>query len=263
MNLDRSISNLSKRIDRLDSLNADNNDSNRWRGKEIIPLSEWIQLRETPYVLECFPDDYDEFRTFLTESDLIESDEETRKWYSDYLDLMDYKRNSNYGKSKCFHCLLSPGGDDPIFIGINRLVAKGLEDDKSDKTNKSPVYPCRIENRFECPYEKGKESDTRFNVDDLFELASMAFAVEIALAVARKDSSGIQIKNKEDLYQALTNLEMFVVVLEQGLDYISSDKEMFEDKSCFEILKKGNRDKIVDYFTNVKDKVKLEELIFY
>ena len=57
----------------------------------------------------------------------------------------------------------------------------------------------------------------------LFELGKMAFAVEIALAVARKDTSTIQIKNKQDLYQVLTNREMFDMVLEQGLDYVLSD----------------------------------------
>ena len=135
MNLDRSISNLSKRIERFDSSNGDGNDSNHWRGKEIIPLNDWIQLRGTPYALQYFPDDFDRFHTFLTESELKDSDEQTRKWYSDYLDLMEYKRNPNYGRAKCFHCLLSPERDDPIFIGINRLVAKGLEDNKDDNKN--------------------------------------------------------------------------------------------------------------------------------
>ena len=50
----------------------------------------------------------------------------------------------------------------------------------------------------------------------------MAFVVEIALAVARKDTSNIQIKDKQDLYQALTNREMFDAMLEQGLDYVLS-----------------------------------------
>ena len=127
MNLEKSISNLSKRIERFDSFDGDGNDSNHWRGKEIIPLNDWIQLRGTPYALQYFPDDFDRSHTFLTESELKDSDEQTRKWYSDYLDLMEYKRNPNYGRTKCFHCLLSPEGDDPIFIGINRLVAKGLE----------------------------------------------------------------------------------------------------------------------------------------
>ena len=126
MNLERSINNLSKRIDRLDSLDGHGNDSNHWRGKEIIPLNDWIHLRGTPYALEYFPDDFDNIQTSITEEELKDSDDQTRKWYSDYLVLMEHKRNPNYGRTKCFHCLLSPEQDDPIFIGINRLVAKGL-----------------------------------------------------------------------------------------------------------------------------------------
>jgi len=91
----------------------------------------------------------------------------------------------------------------------------------------------------------------------------MAFAVEISLTVARKDTSAIQIKNKQDLYQALTDREMFDMVLEQGLDYIFSDKEIFEDTFRFDQLQKCNRDKIVDYIMNLKDKIELEELRFY
>lgn len=260
MNLERSINNLSKRIERLDS-GSDDNDSNHWRGKEIIPLDEWIQFRGTHYALQYFPDDFDKCQTFLTEEELKDSDGQTRKWHSDYLDLMEHKRNLKYGKSKCFHCLLSPETDDPIFIGINRLVAKGLEEDES-KSN--PIsYPCSVVNRFECPYEKGKVSDAKFDVDDLFALANMAFAVEIALAVARKDTSAVQIKNKQDLYKALTNRKMFDMILEQGLNYILSDRETFDDTSRFKHLEKDNRNKIVDYFMNIKDNIKLEELRFY
>lgn len=176
---------------------------------------------------------------------------------------MEYKRNPNYGMAKCFHCLLSPERDDPIFIGINKLLAKGLEDNNANKKNNSIQYPCHVEVRFECPYEEGKDSDARFNVDDLFVLANMAFAVEIALAVARNDSSAIQIKNKQDLYRALTNRDKLDMILKQGLGYVVSDKEIFDIKSMFEQLQKEGRDKIVGYFMNIKDKVKLEKLRFY
>ena len=91
----------------------------------------------------------------------------------------------------------------------------------------------------------------------------MAFVVEIALAVARKDTSAVQVKNKQDLYQALTNRETFTSILEQGLDYVLSDKESFDDTSRFDRLHKDNRDKIVNYFMNIKDEIKLEELRFY
>ncbi len=91
----------------------------------------------------------------------------------------------------------------------------------------------------------------------------MAFTVEIALAVARKDTSSVQIKNKQDLYQALTNPERLGMILKQGLEYVLSDKETFDDTSKFEKLQQDNRSKIEDYFMNIKDKIKLEELRFY
>ena len=135
---------------------------------------------------------------------------------------MEYKRNSNYGRAQCFNCLLSPDRDDPIFVGINRLVAKGLKQNENNDNDNPIPYPCHVANRFECPYdyEKGKRSDTKFGVDDLYDLASMAFAVEISLAVARKD-----------------------MILQQGLNYILSDKEAFDDTSRFEHLQKVNRDR--------------------
>jgi hypothetical protein len=40
LNLDKSIDDLSKRIEIFDSLNGDGNYPNRCRGKEIIPLND-------------------------------------------------------------------------------------------------------------------------------------------------------------------------------------------------------------------------------
>ena len=72
----------------------------------------------------------------------------------------------------------------------------------------------------------------------------MAFAVEISLAVARRDTSSVQIRNKQDLYMALTNREMFYAILEQGLDFLLYDKKIFDNASKFEQSQRGNRDKI-------------------
>lgn len=114
-----------------------------------------------------------------------------------------------------------------IFIGISGLVAKGLEHDKDENKNDPIQYPCSIANIFERPYENGKRSDTRFDVQDLFELANITFAVEIALAVVIEDKFGIQIKNKPDLYQVLTNGETFDRILEQGWNYMLSSSLKF------------------------------------
>ena len=66
-------------------------------------------------------------------------------------------------------------------------IANGVIEENKDR-NPSLKYPCSVANRFECPYDymKGKVSNAKFDVEGLFELASMAFAVEIALAVARE-----------------------------------------------------------------------------
>ena len=49
--------------------------------------------------------------------------------------------------------------------------------------------------------------NSNFNVEDLFRLEKMAFAVEISLAKARKEDSRIRIRNKEELLHALTDKE--------------------------------------------------------
>ena len=83
------------------------------------------------------------------------------------------------------------------------MAARGLvvgEEGNDGKSNNNFIqYPCPVVNRFECPYEKDKVSlaNANFDVEDLFELEKMAFAVEIALAIAIKDTSAAQIRNKQ------------------------------------------------------------------
>jgi hypothetical protein len=200
--------------------------------------------------------------TYLSEDDPEKGKErkEMEKWNSDYLELMEYTKNPNYGKPKCFHCLLSPAGDDPIFIGINRLVSKGLIGRKQDPVQ----YPCEVVNRFQCPYEgtniKGNDVlgalNTNFNMEGLFSLERVAFAVEIALAKARKEDSKIMIQNKEELLHALRDKKTFAKILKQGA-------EAPEVGEYIRTYLAENQDYILDYFTKMKDNVNLEELRFY
>lgn len=169
---------------------------------------------------------------------------------------MDYTKNENYGRIKCCDCLLHPGGDDPIFIGIPRLISKGLG-------LKSTEYPCQVVNRFRCPYERTKEEENHvstnphFDVEDLFRLRKMAFVVEIALAKARKDDSKIQIKDKQDLFDALTDQETFTKILEQAANVLESTEYLRENSAGLD------RKYIVEYFMRIKNKITLDELRFY
>lgn len=116
-------------------------------------------------------------------------------------------------------------------------------------------------NRFRCPYDYEKKvSNATFDVEDLFELATVTFAVEISLAVARKDTSAIQINNKQDLYQVLTNREMLDQILEQGLDYVLYDKETFNveaiNKTRNDIMDSYNNGKLSsEHHTNLTNKI--------
>jgi hypothetical protein len=163
---------------------------------------------------------------------------------------MEYRRNPNYGERKCYRCLLSPHWEEAGIFLINKLVTRSLVEVDNGKNDSdyslNQIYPCQIVNRFECPYdyEKGKAAKSKFDVDYLFELEKMVFAVEIAFGKTENRNSKLHIKNKQELYHALTDRE----TLEQGLEGEENQRQ---------------KDRIIDYFMNIKDKVKIEELRFY
>jgi hypothetical protein len=161
---------------------------------------------------------------------------------------MQYRKNPNYGKTKCVRCLLSTDSEEAaIFLGINKVVARALEGN-----NNSSVYPCPIQNRFECPYEKNKEQEEneeqKFDVDYLFRLSEIALLVELAFGVAQeKETSIVPIRNVQDVYNALIDRKIFEKLLQQGLD---------EEHQKY-------KDEIVQFFMSIKDKVRMEDLTFY
>ena len=69
--------------------------------------------------------------------------------------------------------------------------------------------------------------------------------VEIVVAIVRRGSLMLELKNKEDIYQRLTNREMLDLILEQAPEYILSEKETSDDRSRFEQLLIDRRHKIV------------------
>ena len=73
MKLNKSIGNLTKRLNRLDPhlptspVPSSNNRMglSHWKGKPIIPINEWIKFRDTSYALDYFPDDFDQTLSFI------------------------------------------------------------------------------------------------------------------------------------------------------------------------------------------------------
>jgi hypothetical protein len=236
--------------------------SHYWKGKKIVSLNEWLKIKNNyglNTALQYFPNDFP--RSGLTfilcgiEDQTLK--QEADQWGSDFIKLMEYSRNAEYGKSKCFRCLISTDREEAgIFIRINKVISKALD----TTTDGTSVYPCGILNRFACPYEKkivaeeedvarDKNQTEKPNVDYLFYLSELAFEVELALAKAQEEDSVFTIRSAADAYEALTNKETLEMVLQQGL------KE--------EYIQYKYKDKIVELFTNMKDRIKAEDLTVY
>jgi hypothetical protein len=156
---------------------------------------------------------------------------------------------TEYGKTICYRCLISPDREEAaIFIGMNKVISRALDADGVS------IYPCKILNRFACPYDKKITKDivddgitNKPDVDYLFQLSEFAFAVELALAKAQEKDSVFMIKSAEDVYKMLTDKEAWEKVLQQGL------KEEHKQYKA----------KIIEFFVNMKDRIKVEDLTLY
>jgi hypothetical protein len=225
-----------------------------WEGRKVISLNHWLKIKNNcglKVALQYFPNDFPRSGfTFILcgikDQTLMH---EAELWCSDFERLMEYRRNAEYGKTKCFRCLISTDREESgIFIGINKVISRALDIDGV------PVYPCQVLNRFECPYDKNISRDVveegitdKPDVDYLFHLSELAFAVEFALAKAREEDSVFCIKSAEDVYKVLTDKETLGKVLDQGL------KEKHKQYKA----------KIIEFFVNIKDRIKVEDLRVY
>jgi hypothetical protein len=174
-----------KLVERLDKLDPDNasgskNDGiNYWKGKKIITLADWkkkfarsdnafqkgIQVQKPNEALQYFPDDYENslFPLIVPEEIMEVTDE----WVNRYLELMQFKSNSKFGRRKCSTCLLCPDKEkDGNYVGLRRLVARVIEFSNEEKegydnfhtpTTTQSLYPCPVLNRFKCPYDRQEE----------------------------------------------------------------------------------------------------------
>jgi hypothetical protein len=229
--LNKSVNSLSQRLDKLypetSSSDSSNDGISHWKGRKIIPLDKWLKITKANTIsrkenynvkeaLQYFPDDYFEWMFPLGIPENLK--EEVNKWYCYYIELMEYRRNPRIGRTKCFRCLLSPDADDSaLFIGINKLLSRALEDgnnynnSKKDTSNsninnnssssnsiRTSIYPCKVLNRYACPYDNKSaiNHDAMSIVDYLFSLYNLAFQVELAFAHAYSMS-----KSNETIYE--------------------------------------------------------------
>jgi hypothetical protein len=61
-----------------------------------------------------------------------------------------------------------------------------------------------------------EEHDAKFDVDYLFTLGEILDLVELFFATAKKDTSKIQIRNREEVYNALTDRKYLIKSWSKG-----------------------------------------------
>jgi hypothetical protein len=126
-----------------------------WEGKKVISLNHWLKIKNIcglKAALQYFPNDFPRsgFTFILCGIEDQPLMQEAEHRCSDFERLMIYSRNAEYGKTKCFRCLISTDREEAeIFIGINKVISKTLD----TTTDDTSVYPCKILNRFACPYD--------------------------------------------------------------------------------------------------------------
>lgn len=83
-----------------------------WEGRKVISLNHWLKIKNNcglKVALQYFPNDFPRSGfTFILcgikDQTLMH---EAELWCSDFERLMEYRRNAEYGKTKCFRCLIS------------------------------------------------------------------------------------------------------------------------------------------------------------
>jgi hypothetical protein len=111
-----------------------------WKGKKIISMEQWYQIKEgygLKAALQYFPNDFQYgFPCIFDDIEGTALKQEADEWYSDYVNLMEYGKNTKYGQTLCFRCLRSPDREEAaIFNGMNKVISRALD------SNGASLYP--------------------------------------------------------------------------------------------------------------------------
>jgi hypothetical protein len=308
---DKSVDNLNDRLDvfDLDDLGerlfdlmpfgrrppqTDRNEDGRlgidyWRGKWIIPAHEWMKGTNIYGVLQCFPDKYmpeilnlERFTQCFRLKSVFDShdpilSEQFQSWKSDYLELYEFRKDPDYGRMKCYDCILSPSQDNGLTMGIFRVLVNSLELEDSPYRS---IYPCHVVNRFKCPYDRTIEREytvTKDNIErknsievnHLFHLEKIAGAVDGALMKAQElgNDSVIFVNSPQDVYDILTNMAALESILDQGLREDAKlcylNETLKEREKWKEEDKEQYKKTVLDFFASIKDKININDLTVY
>ena len=212
MNLDKAIKELTNRLDTVypafSSSNKIKHDGiNYWKGKRIISVKKWNELYEKNSIytdrykiilisrepLQYFPDEYNGSISSFKE----ELKEEIQQWNTEYYELLEFRKNPTLGRRKCSSCIFSGHLDDPLFVGIEQVIARIVSNQGNTINNTTTTtattntnnkkenldlvtYPCNVMNFYKCPFDNNFQNS--YTKEVLFTLQRIAFTIELAIS---------------------------------------------------------------------------------
>ena len=237
MNLDKTIKELTDRLDIVHPYSASKSISNHenrndginyWKGKRIISTKAWNELYEksstytnayTTTLISRRPLQYflDDYNGSISTAGVVDEKlkEEIQNWNSDYYELLEYRKNPTLGRMKCSKCLLSGSNDDPIFVGIEKVFARIVSNQCNNKNNEIHntrsdgliTYHCNIMNIFLCPFESKENSSINIENNKVesiypYKRGDLFFLQRIAFAIEQAITTFFEItKNNEIIYE--------------------------------------------------------------
>lgn len=316
MALKKKLADLHDRIDMMAELNRLNHTTSVsvWRDKPVIPLSKWLPIQQYSFkqALAFFPDGYADFndnQLFSAQASGEFNSTEFEVWRTDHFAFLEHKGNRVCGRQLCTGCLLNPSKDP---FGLRKIISNVLSSQRSlqqtnagnsssgirDLTpdvdillNKKPrnvkaevPYPCKVVNRFECPYRK---AGVGYDDEKLVEIGTKLNAIEDALFFAseRIDTENIGYMDRyevdfdkdivkyglgDPLTGKIVDLPTFKAVTIRGIQDIYNvltspellDKVLFQyfASEVPNVHLKHHRSALIALVASFKDKIKTQDL---
>ena len=211
MNLDKTIKDLMNRIDEVYPASSTTNGGishdgiHYWKGKKIISAKDWNELYEKNSThtddtykttltsrkpLQYFPDDYNGSISLIGVVDKLK--EEIQQWNIEYYELLEFRKNPTLGRRKCSGCIFSGHLDDPLFVGIEQVIARIVSNQCNTINNTTTTinnknenldlvtYPCNVMNFYKCPFDNNFQNS--YTKEVLFTVQRIAFTIELAIS---------------------------------------------------------------------------------
>ena len=263
-----------------------------WKGKMIVPLAKWLKKQNfgTHEWRDCYPDQYkSDLLLYPGDDKIIRGYQD--EWWSEFCELMESVKDPAFGKLKCKLCILNPGASSKTTNIRDAIIA----------TNQNPdvtplEFPCKIVNRFECPYKDDMDKSRIFFLGSIWNIFDDALKYNRKMISRMNNTYTVDFKRKKvilvrnydielqhggdvedffnkikppkfqitdhkSLYDVITTRDKLESVLEEYFDALANGiEDNHHNLEMIEDLRKYSEEDFLDIFDQIKNMITLDNL---